>query len=230
MIPRDLFQPSRSVAALVIACSGLLGGCAPAQPRVYVQTAHVVVSTPAGEPLEGARITHDGQLLVRTAADGRARLQMAGQDGDAFQLRVGCPDGYEAAVTNVELQVLVRRSDAAVTPEFGARCARSIERAVVSVRAPNGANLPILYLGKEVGRTDTAGAATVTLDLRAGSEVDLVLDTREAKKLRPISPTLSFKFAARDAVVVLEQKFTIERPPPPRAAPSPPRGPKLLGG
>ena len=108
--------------------------------------------------------------------------------------------------------MVVRREEAGRLPEFAARCTRTTRRAVVAVRATNGPRLPILYLGREVGRTDASGAATLGLDVQPGTDVELVLDTRGVKRIHPASPTLSFKAASTDDVVLLDQKFILDRP------------------
>jgi hypothetical protein len=82
---------------------------------------------------------------------------------------------------------------------------------VVGIRAENGPNLPVMYLGKEVGRTDGTGTAHVALDLPPGETATLSLDTRDAPALKPQNPDLVFRAGTRDELLLLDQKFTVTR-------------------
>jgi hypothetical protein len=81
---------------------------------------------------------------------------------------------------------------------------------VISVRAPNGPDLPLKYLGKEIARTDANGAAHALLKVAPGESFNLVLDTSapEAQQLRPQNPELRVTVPERDDIVVFEQQFT----------------------
>jgi hypothetical protein len=196
--------------ALVLAATSL-AACAPAVPAVHAQDAVIRVESDPGSPVAGAKVTFDGRTLAETSREGSARLHMTGLDGDVFHVTVACPEGYEPA-SALAFDVLVRRGlDAGRTPEFVGRCARAERRAIVVVRATNGPNLPVVYLGREVARTDASGAATVGIDVHPGDDVELTLDTRGAKKLHPQNPALSFKAPERDDLVMLDQKFTVEK-------------------
>jgi hypothetical protein len=70
--------------------------CASSRAPVYIQHASVSVETPSGEPLAGTAILHEGQVLVRTGADGRAKLQMAGRDGGRVPPACRVPGGLRA--------------------------------------------------------------------------------------------------------------------------------------
>jgi hypothetical protein len=185
--------------------------CAPAVPAVHAQEAVIRVESDPGTPVAGAKVTFDGRTLAETSNEGRARRRMTGHDGDVFHIAVGCPEGFEPA-SELAFDVLVRHGlDAGRAPEFVGRCARAERRAIVVVRATNGPNLPVLYLGREVARTDASGAATLGLDVHPGDDVELTLDTRGAKKPHPQNPALSFKAPERNDLVMLDQKFTVEK-------------------
>jgi hypothetical protein len=218
-----------SFATMVVALAAGTGACADATTQLRAQEAVLRVDSDPGVPLANAAVSYDGKLLTRTASDGGARLRVTGREGDVFRVGVACPAGYEA-VTPVELDVVVRRDETGRLPEFAVRCARTLRRAVVAVRATNGPRLPILHLGREVGRTDASGAATLALDVQPGTDVELVLDTHAEKRIHPASPTLSFKAPSTDDLVLLDQKFIVDRPRLVRAVV---RGPQLarpLGG
>jgi hypothetical protein len=210
------------------ALATLTSACSPTIPRVYVQDATVRVESDPGVPLAGVTLMFDGKQLARTTSDGLAQLRMSGRDGDTFHVGVVCPDGFVAAAP-VEFDLLVRRGESARIPEFATRCARSVRRAVVAVRANNGANLPVLYLGRQVAKTDSAGAATLALDVRPGSDVELVIDTRASKKVHPQNPVLSFKARDQDDFVVLDQSFTVDKVTALKVVARGPRLPTALG-
>ncbi len=222
-------------------CIGLLGAatalaslamssCAPAQPRIHAQDAVIRVESDPGVPIAGATVVFAGRTLTHTTADGRAQLHMTGKDGDVFHLTVGCPQGFQPAAA-LEFDILVRRTDEATTiPEFGARCVKAMRRAVIAVRASNGPNLPVLHLGREIGRTDPSGATTLALDVKPGADIELVLDTHDFKKLHPQNPVLSFKAKDQDDIFALDQSFTIDKPIIRRVVARGPSIPKPLGG
>ncbi len=216
-------------AAAAIA-SATTTGCAPAAPRVFGQDAIIRVESDPGVPIDGAVVTYEGKLLVKTSNDGRARLRLAGHDGDTFRVAIGCPEGFQLVGAS-EVDILVRRAEETKSiPEFSARCARLTRRAVVAIRAQNGAFLPVMQLGREIGRTDASGAATIALDVAPGSDVELVLDTRGQKKIHPQNPVLGFKAPDRDDMFVLDQVFTVDKAPVVRFAPRGPKLPRALGG
>jgi hypothetical protein len=204
--------------------------CSPAAPRLYAQNATIRVESDPGVPLAGVPLVSDGKTVTFTTREGLAQVRMTGRDGDLFHVAIVCPEGFIPA-SAVEFDVLVRRGEnAAHVPEFGARCARAVRRAVVAVRTTNGANLPVVHLGRQVGKTDASGAATVALDVRPGADVELVIDTRAAKKIHPQNPVLSFKAKDQDDFVVLDQSFTVDKAAVARFAPRAPKVPTALGG
>jgi hypothetical protein len=223
MVTRTSSKPSRTISLVAAALAAAGIACGPAAPRVHVQEALVRVETDAALPLGDVALTYRGRVLTHTSPMGLARLRMTGKDGDTFRLGVVCPEGYEVAGTR-ELDVVVRSEGGDRVPEFGVRCARATRRALVAVLANNGADLPVLHLGREVGRTDASGAATLALDVRPGSVVELVLDTQGNPRIHPASPTLSFVAPERDDFVVLDHAFRVERPRTVRAVA---RGPVL---
>lgn len=219
----------RAITTLIGTFTLALAACRPPAPELRVQSAIICVESEPGAPVANATIVAGGNAITRTNATGRAALEVRGRDGDVFHFTVGCPEGTEPA-SALDFDVLVRRSLEDRAPEFTARCAPSSRRTVVAVRAAGGSNLPVVYLGREVARTDTSGAATVVLDLHPGDEVELLLDTREAPKLHPQNPILSFKAEKREDILVLDQKFTVDKPPVRRFVAQKPNVPRQLGG
>lgn len=177
-------------------------------------TADVVISSDPGLGVAGAVLVSGGQKLASTDAEGRARLSFHGAEGDNVEIAVTCPAGFQSPSEPIAVS-LRRLSAGSRAPSFIARCAPLTRTVVVGIRAENGPNLPVTYLGKEVGRTDAWGAAHVVLTVKAGEQVTLGLDTKSGAekrpKLRPENPTLTFVAKDKDDFVTLDQKFESER-------------------
>ncbi|MBX3220290.1 MAG: hypothetical protein KF795_07195 [Labilithrix sp.] len=189
--------------------------------------AEIVVTSDPGHGLGGAVLVASDRPVATTNAEGHASVDLEGVEGDSVALTVRCPAGFESpAPVRVALRRLSKDSR---PPRFDARCAPLERTFVVGIRADNGPDLPIYRLGKLVGRTDAAGAAHVVVRAKANEQISLTLDTKGVERpsrLRPESPTLTFVAGPRDEVVVLEQRFDLERAAavrraPPRPAPTP---------
>ncbi len=208
--------------AVMIAVAGLVGaltsiGCSASEaedPSKLAFTVEVNVTSDPGVATPGADLVVSGQKLATTGADGRARVAFRGVEGDAVEIAVKCPTGFQSPSDSISVS-LRHLSAGSRAPSFVARCAPLTRTVVVGIRTENGAGLPVTYLGTEVGRTDAWGAAHVVLSVKANEQVALVLDTKsggdKAPKLHPDSPTLTFVAKDKDDFVTLEQKFEIER-------------------
>lgn len=174
----------------------------------------VHVESDPGKALAGAELQAEGHPVGTTDATGTLKLQFTGKEGDRVELVVKCPAGHDSPTTPT-LVTLRRLAASSRLPTYTMACAPKVRTVVVGVRAENGPNLPVVYLGRPVGRTDGAGAAHVLLSPKAGEQVELTLVTTEkgAEGLRPQNPTLTFVSKAYDDFVVLEQKFVTERKP-----------------
>lgn len=204
--------------APVVVVASLVSGCgepAPEETTDVALVADIEVSSDPGRGVGNAEIVAGGRLLTTTDAKGHASVSLRGTEGDAVELAIRCPTGFQSPPPiAVSLRALSADSRA---PSFAARCAPLTRVVVVGIRADNGPGLPVLYLGKEVGRTDAWGAAHVVLDVHANEQVTLTLDTKaggdKRPKLRPESPTLTFMAKDKDDFVTLDQNFEIERAP-----------------
>lgn len=145
---------------------------------------------------------------------GSARLQLAGIEGTKTPLAVRCPPGYRqpAAPIPVLLKTLALGSR---LPEYSASCAPERRRIVVAVRAENGAALPILYLGREIARTDSLGTGHVLLELEPRSQVELTLatDAGDSARLRPKNPSLKVIVGDRDEIFSFAPRFSAQDAP-----------------
>lgn len=183
------------------------------------------VTSDPGKGTPNAEIQSAGHLLSTTDASGHAHLNLQGMEGDVVGLTVKCPAGFESPASPLTVTVHRATGDTRA-PHFDARCAPTLRTVVVGVRTERGPNLPVLYLGREVGRTDASGAALVALSVKPGEHVTLTLDTTPTgpgSRLVPAQPSLTFVARDVDDFVTLDQKFDVEKaaPKPSRRAPRP---------
>lgn len=194
----------RYLLHLLIAASSL--GCQALEPPPPPpQIINVRVNSDPGRPLANADILFHGRKIATTGADGLGQLKLGGRDGDSFDITVSCPQGY--ASPEKPIQVILKRLADGKSPEYAAACPPSTRTIVVAVRADNGPNLPVTYLGREVARTDDSGAAHVLLKLQPGDQFDLALNTTERVGIRPQNPVASYVVGQRDDVFSFDQRF-----------------------
>jgi hypothetical protein len=217
-----MLAPMRLAAplfAVVTGCSAL----APVPPPPLEVV--VRVNGDPGQPLKGALLLFNGQKVSESGDDGVAKLKLTGKDGESFDVTVTCPDGFQSPTKPI--QVILKRLADDKKPEYDVACPPTNRTVVVAVRADGGANLPVLYLGREVARTDASGAAHVMLKLKPDEPFDLILGTTENAALRPQNPFASFTVKERDEVFVFDQKFETEKKKVVRGGR---RGPVKIGG
>jgi hypothetical protein len=201
-------------------------GCSALEPVPPPPLEVVVrVNGDPGQPIKGAALLFNGQKVSTSGDDGVARLKLTGKDGESFDVAVSCPDGFQSP--SKPIQVVLKRLADDKKPEYDVACPPTVRTVVVAVRADGGANLPVLYLGREVARTDTAGAAHVLLKLKPDEPFDLVLGTTENASLRPQNPFASFVVKDHDDVFVFDQRFEQEKKKPKGGGR---RGPVRIGG
>lgn len=192
---------------------------APANEPFFVD---VDVASGPNRPTPGVELVTGGDRLATTDTTGHARLALRGAEGDNVELSVRCPARFQSP--GEPLVVSLRRfSCAGCAPHFSATCSPLVRTVVVGIRADNGAHLPVVHLGKEVGRTDASGAAHVLLLAKPGEQVSLSLDTTSDPKTprrRPENPTLTFVAKDSDDFVTLDLRFELDRAPA-RARPRP---------
>jgi hypothetical protein len=174
----------------------------------------VHVRSDPGKPLALAQVQYGGQTIATTDAAGVAKLTLHGSEGETFDVTVACPTGYQSPTSPISV-VLRRLAEPGKVPEYDVRCPPTTREAVVAVRADKGAGLPVMYLGREIGRTDANGAATVLLRVRPLETFDLTLATtglpdKNAEQLRPANPVATFAVKDQDDVFVFEPRFTVE--------------------
>jgi hypothetical protein len=169
-----------------------------------------------GQPLAGTQINFKTKPIGVTDTNGVLQFKLKGSDGQVFDLSVKCPDGYESPAKPISV-TLRKLADPKAMPEYRVSCPPTLRTVVVAVRAENGPNLPVIYLGRERTRTDQSGAAHLVLQVPPNQPIQLKLDTTEFKTLKPESPSQTLQVKDQDDVFVLEQDFKIERKYVPRA-------------
>lgn len=188
-----------------------LVACGSVKPPVYAQRANVTVhSEETRGPVEGASVKVNGQAVGATSADGLMLLNVSGIAGDRFHVELACPEGYRPPTPDSQ-DIFVTPTLGGAPPQIVFHCESATRKAIINVKAENGPNLPVRYLGREIGRTDAHGDARVVIDTAPGDSFELVLDTAAAEKLHPQSPALSFRIEDKASVFTFAQKFTVEK-------------------
>lgn len=187
--------------------------CSQARPPAAFDLT-VRVTADLGRPLPGAKVFFEGTAVGRSNDRGIVRLAVHGREGEAITLTVACPDGFRPPSKPIEV-ALRKLAEPGASPEYAANCQPLTRSVVVAVRADNGPDLPVRYLGQEVARTDASGAAHVLLTLAAEEEFELMLDTSSRagpEMLRPQNPSARFTVKNVDEILTFNVPFTVERP------------------
>ncbi|MDB4942696.1 MAG: hypothetical protein JWP97_2230 [Labilithrix sp.] len=195
-----------SLASLAAFSTGCAKGALEAPPPPPF-TVTVLVESDPGRPLAGATVTRDERPVATTGADGRAQLTFMGADGEMALASVACPPGFTSPAK--ALSIRVARTRDGRTPVFNVACPPTQRKVVVAVKAEHGPNLPVLYLGNVVTRTDMSGAAHFALEAAPGEQFQVTLDTsgKDGEHLLPVSPSKPFTVGSTDDIVVFEQRF-----------------------
>lgn len=212
-------------AVLVFLLAAL--ACACEQRVTEAPPAHVVlrVSTTRGEPVAGADVRMRNTVVARSDEVGAAHLEVSGRDGDSFELYVQCPPPLRSPAR----PVVVRRLDIqGGAVEHAVKCEPTRRTLLVAVRADRGPDLPILFLGSEIGRTDQSGAAHIKLDADIHERVELALSTAggEMVGVHPQNPVAAFEPSDHDEMREFAVTFTRDAKKKPRKAA--PRGPTVF--
>ena len=185
------------------------------------------VESDPGRALAGAEVRLGEKKIGVTGAAGVVKAMAHGAEGDVLSFEISCPDGYQSPSRPLPV-VLRSLSEKGRMPEYVVACRPTARNLVVAVRAEHGPNLPVMYLGREVARTDRSGAAHVSLKSSPEETVELGLDTSENPRLRPRNPSARFRVGQADDLVVLDETFQLENAP--RAARVVHKGPIRIGG
>jgi hypothetical protein len=201
---------ARSTQAHCVLVAFALFGCDVRGGAARAYEFSVRISGDPGRPVPGASLTFKGAPVATSDAAGFAKLSARGQEGETLDFAVACPEGYRAPARPLSLR-LTRLRDGSPIPEYQVTCAPALREVVVAVRAENGADLPVKYLGREVARTDAAGAAHFVLRVEPGAQLEVALDTHDKRGLRPQDPVAHFLARSEDDLFVFEQPFVVPR-------------------
>jgi hypothetical protein len=195
--------------AVVLAAGVVLGGCGAPETAFEYRFLLRVEGDP-GTPLAGAVVRRGAAIAGKSGPDGIVRLTAHGAEGSSLGFQVSCPEGHRspALPVSILLRKLVQKDR---YPEYRVSCPPLHRTLVVAVRAERGANLPVMHLGREVGRTDASGAAHVVVESAPEETVELTLDTNAQPLLRPRNPSARFRVKQADELVVYNQSFELER-------------------
>jgi hypothetical protein len=151
-----------------------------------------------------------GQFRSVSDVSGLVRLRINGLPGQRLRFQIRCPEGHRSPEQPLDVQ-LTRLGADAPPPEYGVRCAPELRTVVIAVRAPHGPGLPVKHLGREVARTDRAGAAHVVMQLAPHEPIELSIDTSSLPRLEPKNPSQHFETPETDAVLLFEPPLVPER-------------------
>lgn len=186
----------------------------PVAPSTFTLGVHV--ESDPGVPLAGASVARGANVVATTSAEGRARFDVVGSDGQTIDAQVTCPEGYASPPKPLTFK-LARLAEPGRVVEIDVRCPPTARRVIVAVKAENGPYLPVKYLDKVVARTDASGAAHFALSAPSGAQLQVLLDTSDRKDLKPEMPSRPFTVGRQDDIFLFDQKFEVEKkkkPPP----------------
>jgi hypothetical protein len=203
---RALLLCSVALPILATACKGFEE---PPPPPFRVA---ITVEADKGVPIAGAVVTRTNKEIGKTDDKGRAVLTFKGEDGDQLDVYVKCPDGFDSPTRPVTV-ALKRLGDPNRLAEYPVTCSPAERKVVVAMRTENGPNLPIKFLGRDMARTDQAGAATFMMSAKPGDHLDFTVDTSEKgnEDLRPQNPSVSLVVDNKDGYYTLDQVFQVQK-------------------
>ena len=186
-------------------------------------------------PVPDAVIQRNNREVARSDAAGKAILKITGSEGDAFDLWVKCPEGFSSPEEPVTVRL--QRLGDGKAPQYPVECTPATRKVVVVLAAfdqaaPNAqglANIPVMWLNKQVATLDASGAASFVLTAKPGEHIELKLDTSDKKYelYKPPNPVLQLDVQNKDHIYPLEQPFTKDKV---KVVVVPRHGPVQLGG
>lgn len=217
MSDRDRLERIRAAASVALTAIAFAGCGGTRAPTLYPITLRVVSDN---RPLAGAQVFLRDRELGSTDSAGNFRMQTPGVEGSTLDLTVRCPNGFTSPAAPIPVvlrsTIALDRAQRSAGIETTAQCPPSHRIAAVVVRTPNRGNLPILYNGREITRTDLQGIAHMIFRVTPREAITLRIDTSGQPNLRPQNPLLTVTTREGDDVYVASQNFDEEIPRPVR--------------
>lgn len=187
----------------------------------------LTVQRDGATPVAGAQVLEGGHVIGTTDATGSVPLQLSGVEGGTATLSLRCPDGFASPPRPLDVG-LRRLGPGSPPPRFNSECVPLVHSIVAAVRAENGPNMPISFLNQVVGHTDQLGVGHILLEATNHQQITLTLDTRDHPHVLPQNPALTFVAPEHEALVLLEQSFTVKKPKARPRRPSRPRPTRIV--
>jgi hypothetical protein len=208
----------RHIACLLMSiASSLLSACGGSSAATSGKSFDLVLKATSddGDPVGGVKFTTGTSNFGTTNTAGIVSVNVRGSDGQNLPVTASCPDGYVSPEQSSTLKLTeVRRinQEGAATLGIDITCIRKMREIVLVVRTVNAPVLPVDVGGKTVGRTDNDGTAHVKLQVdRDVRSLSVNLSTNDLPTLRPQNPSRVYDLDGQDAILLLDQSFTIER-------------------
>jgi hypothetical protein len=195
-----------TLSALGFASAACQRGDGPASYALAIRT-----ESPPGRPVPGAVVSFGGKQVGRTDEHGSLLLSVRGTEGEHVPITVACPEGFLSPGNATDV-VLHRLNDPGRKPEYDISCRPTRRSVVIVVRADRGPHLPVLYLGKEIARTDESGAAHALVEVPASDDLEISLSTAEPghERLRPQNPSIKFVGSDTNDIKIFSVQFQQE--------------------
>jgi hypothetical protein len=204
-------------AVILFLASLLLPACGGSTASTNGKSFDVVLKATSddGEPLQGVRFASGSSPIGTSSAKGTVSVNMKGSDGQSLPITTTCPDGFVGPEQPSTLKLTeVRRvnQEGPATLGIEVTCTRKLREIVLVVRTTNATSLPVDVGGKTVGTTDENGNAHVRMQLdREVRSLSVSLGTTDSPALRPQNPSRVYELDGQDAILLVDQSFTIDR-------------------
>jgi hypothetical protein len=197
-----------SLLALPLVAASLVSCGQVSEPPPPSFKFEVKAESDPGVPVSGVVLTRVNKEVGKTDATGKASMVFQGNEGDTFDIYVRCPEADYMSPTQPIVVRLSKLSDGKVL-SASVRCSPLKRKVVVAVRADGGPNLPVVYYGNVVARTDSAGAAHFFVIAKPSEQLQFTLSTDEPgnELIQPKNPNLTVLVKDQDDVYIVDQPF-----------------------
>jgi hypothetical protein len=211
---------------LALPLTVLLSACSVLDPSASAPASTfpvlLTVQRDGATPVPGVQVLEGGHVIGTTDATGSVALELSGVEGGSASLALKCPEGFASPQKTLDVG-LRHLAPGSPPPRFNSECVPLVHSIVAAVLAENGPNLPITFLNQVLGHTNELGVGHVLLEASEHQQITLTLDTRAQPHVLPQNPALTFVAPEHDALVLLEQDFTVKKAKARARGPSRPR-------